>query len=32
LPPVAVPGAVPVRLWPARRLPGRVSAPAALTF
>jgi ArsR family transcriptional regulator len=33
LPPVAVPGAVPVRLWPARRLPGRVvSAPSALAF
>ena len=27
LPPVAVPGAVPVRLWPARRLPGRVPPP-----
>jgi ArsR family transcriptional regulator len=32
LPPVAVSGAIPVRIWPARRLPGRVSAPAALTF
>jgi ArsR family transcriptional regulator len=32
LPPVAVPGAIPVRIWPARRLPGRVAAPAALTF
>jgi len=32
LPPVAVSDARPVRLWSARRLPGRVSAPAALTF
>ena len=32
LPAVAVSGPVPVRIWPARRLPGRVSAPAALTF
>ena len=32
LPAVAVSGPIPVRIWPARRLPGRVSAPAALTF
>ena len=32
LPAVAVSGPVPVRIWPARRLPGRVSDPAALTF
>jgi SAM-dependent methyltransferase len=33
LPSRSVPGALPVRVWPARRLPGRVSAtPAALTF
>ena len=32
LPAVAVSGPVPVRIWPARRMPGRVSAPAALTF
>ncbi len=32
LPAVAVSGPVPVRIWPARRLPGRVSVPAALTF
>ena len=32
LPPVAVSGTISVRIWPARRMPGRVSAPAALTF
>ncbi len=32
LPPRSVPGVLPVRIWPARRMPGRVSAPAALTF
>jgi ArsR family transcriptional regulator len=34
LPPVAVPGPLAVRLWPARRLPGLVASPAApaLTF
>jgi SAM-dependent methyltransferase len=32
LPPSAIPGELAVRLWPARRLPGRVAAPAALTF
>jgi ArsR family transcriptional regulator len=33
LPPRVVEGALPVRLWPARRTLGRVSAPAAvLTF
>ena len=32
LPPSRCPGALPVRIWPARRMPGRVSAPAALSF
>jgi ArsR family transcriptional regulator len=34
LPPRVVEGALPVRIWPARRMPGRVVAPAAaaLTF
>ena len=32
LPPVAVDGTTPVRIWPARRMPGRVAAPAAVTF
>ena len=32
LPPRAVEGTLPVRLWPARRMPGRVHAPSALTF
>ena len=32
LPAVAVDGTIPVRIWPARRMPGRVAAPAALTF
>jgi len=32
LPPRVVEGTLPVRLWPARRMPGRVRAPSALTF
>jgi len=32
LPPIIVPGPLELRLWPARRLPGHVAAPAALTF
>jgi len=32
LPPASVEGTPPVRLWPARRMPGRVAAPSALTF
>jgi SAM-dependent methyltransferase len=32
LSPVIVPGPLDLRLWPARRLPGHVAAPAALTF
>jgi ubiquinone/menaquinone biosynthesis C-methylase UbiE len=32
LPPRSVEGTLPVRLWPARRMPGRVSAPSALAL
>ena len=32
LPPVAVSGTTSVRIWPARRMPGRVAVPAVVTF